>query len=440
MRSLAVMVMFCAIVIALNAPNARSRQAQTAGPTPATKAAPGSPPPAKPDSAAETALQKALATAGSDRAALVRNLEQYLLQYPDAPRKAGVYRALVEACQQLQDPDCALNYAERLVAIQPDDSDMMLVAVDYLQRKGDDASLTRAAGYLTRVIDRVEKAGPEQRAPRQSAGDWQQQHTNLRTALYFVRGQVENSQHDYDAAKKDLQTSYAIQPNSAAAEMLGEIAELKNDPGKAIEEYTLAFDLQDTGPARVDRREVRQKLGNVWRSVHGSEQGLGEEILAAYDRLAAPAVSASPSAANKSAKDTFSFILRRPDGTPLALSTMKGKIVVLSFWATWCGPCQELEPMLIQTEKAYSGNPNVLFLAVNTDEDETQVTPFLQRVKWDIPTAFADGLDDFLGVGSLPTVIVLDREGKIVYRVAGLDLNKFSTSLNTALQNAAGGH
>jgi thiol-disulfide isomerase/thioredoxin len=387
------------------------------------------------------ALQKTLSASGSDRAALVRNLEQYLLQYPDAPRRADVYRALVEACQQLQDDECALNYSERLIAVQPDDSDMMLVAIGYLQRKGDDASLTRAAGYITRVLDRVEKSIPEQRPARQSAAEWRERQNNYLMVLYYLRGQVENTQHQDAPAIKDLEASYSIRPNGLAAELLGEIAERKNDPAKAIEEYTLAFVLPESGPAgKLDRREVRQKLGNVWRAVHGSEQGLGEEILAAYDRLAAPPAAVSAASRNKDAKDMFAFVLRRLDGTPMSLSTVKGKVVVLSFWATWCGPCAELEPMLIQVAKTYAGNPDVAFFAVNSDEDEAQVPPFVQHVKWDIPIVYADGLDEFLTVESLPTVVVLDRDGKIVYRVGGLDLRQFSSSLNAALQNALAAH
>lgn len=415
-----------------------SSNAKTA---PTANAAAAAAPSAKNDVAAEIALEKTLSAAGSDRAAVVRNLEQYLLQYPDAPRRAGVYRAIVEACEQLQDDSCALNYAERLIAIQPDDSDMMLLAVEYLQRQGDDASLTRAAGYVTRVLDRIEKAVPEQRAPRQSVAEWQEQQTAFRTLLYYIRGQAENSRHDYDTAAKDLEKSYSIRANAPAAEMLGEIAERKNDTWNAINEYTLAFVLPDGGPpGKVDRREVRKKLGNAWRAVHGSEKGLGEEILAAYDHLQTQSAAPSPAAANKNAKDTLAFVLHRLDGTPMSLSTDRGKVIVLSFWATWCGPCQELEPMLINISKSYSSNPDVVFLAVNTDEDETVVAPFLRRQKWDIPIAFADGLDVFLKVESLPTVIVIDRSGKIVYRVGGLDLQQFSASLTTALQGVLTPH
>ncbi|HTS12639.1 MAG TPA: redoxin family protein [Candidatus Limnocylindrales bacterium] len=398
---------------------------------------PATPAASKNDAVAEAALEKMLAISGNDRAALVRNLQQYLLQYPDAPRKAGVYRALVEACQQLQDDACALNYAERLIALRPDDSDMMLVAVGYLQRKNDDPSLTRAAGYVTRVIDRVEKLPPEERSPHESMADWQQRQNNLRTVLYYVRGQVEEKEHDYVSAARDLQMSYSISPNAPAAEVLGELAERKNDSAKAIEEYTLAFVLPDNSAAgRVDHHEIRLKLGNVWRIVHGTDQGLGEEILAAYDRLGASTPDNSPAARNKDAKDAFSYVLRRLDGTPMSLSTVKGRVLVLSFWATWCEPCRELEPMFNEVATAWDGNSGVTFLAVNTDEDQSLVEPFLAREKWRLQVVYADGLDDFLKVDSLPTVIVLDANGKIVFRTAGFAKQGFEASLSSAIQNA----
>ena len=222
----------------------------------------------KTDADAEIELQKTISNSGNDRAALVRNLKMYLLSYPDAPRKASVFRALVEACQQLHDAACATEYAERLIAIHPDDSEMMLLAVNLLEQQGDDASLTRAAGYVGRVLDRVEKTSAEERPARASAAEWQDRQDQLRALLYFLRGQIEKKQGTFDTAAKDLETSYSIRANAAAAEQLGEIAERRNDSAAAIEEYTLAFVLPESSPTgKVDRREIRMKLGNVWRKV-----------------------------------------------------------------------------------------------------------------------------------------------------------------------------
>jgi len=388
---------------------------------------------------ADAALQKALADAGNDAAEVARNLKDYLVRFPDAPRAADVERAIVEACQQLGDNPCALDYAERLIAVRPGDSDMMMLAITLLQQQGDDASLTRAAGYATRVLGQIEKATPDQKPPRQSLPDWQKQQGELRAALYCLRGQIENSQRDYDSATKDLETSYSIQPNSLAAEQLGEIAETQKNFPRAIEEYSIAFALPDSGlNGAPDRRDVRRKLGNVWQQVHGSEQGLGDAILAAYDRLApaSPGADANPAARNKDAKNVYDFVLSRPDGTPFPLAALKGKIVALSFWATWCGPCRILEPKFGQVARDFSGNPQVTFLAVSSDQDESFVPPFLARAKWDMTVVYADGLDLFLNAKFLPTVLVLDRSGKIVYSVAGPAPDTFPDSLTAAIERA----
>jgi thiol-disulfide isomerase/thioredoxin len=414
--------------------------AQDSKPTaPRSKTAPDAA--AKKDAEAEADLQKALADAGNDSAALVRNLTDYLARFPDAPRRPSIYRALVEACQQIRNDSCALDYAERLIAIRPDDSQMMLLAVSLLEKKGDDASLTRAAGYVTRVLDRVEKATPDDKPAEESLADFEDGQKQLRAALYYTRGRIENSRHDYDVAEKDFQQSDSIHPNSLAAEKLGEIAEMRNDPKTAIEEYTQAFALPESGPAgSVDRRDLRRKLGNVWRRVHGSDQGLGDAILAAYDHASpAPASSApDPAARNKDAKDFFAFVVRRLDGTEMPLAPLKGKVVVLSFWATWCGPCRALEPLFGRVAASYAGNSNVAFLSVNTDDDETQVAPFVAREKLAVPVTYADGLDSFMKVDTLPTVLILGRDGEIVYRVGELAPEGFSASLTSAIQAALG--
>ena len=393
----------------------------------------------KKDANPETELQKTIADAGNDRGALVRNLERYLQRFPDAPRKAAVFRALVESCEQVQDDACALKYSEQLIALRPDDSEIMMLAVGLLQKQGDEASLTRAAGYVSRVLDRIDKSTATEKPARVSLADWQQQHDELRAALYNLRGQIEKSQHDDAAAEKDLRMSYSVRPNAVAAEQLGEIAEMQRDYATAVQEYLVAFVLPEDGPVgKVNRREVRKRLGNVWRQLHGSEQGLGEAVLAQYDLLGAAQATANPGAGNKNAKDAYAFVLRKLDGTAVPLAGDRGKVLVLSFWATWCGPCRELEPQFVQVAKNYAGNTGIVFYAVNTDEDESLVAPFLSHEKWDVPVVYADGLDAFVKVESLPTVMILDRGGKITYRINGYPPEGFAENLTAAIQAAVG--
>ena len=391
----------------------------------------------------ETELQKALANAGNDSAAMIKNLKEYLREFPDSPRNAAVYRALVEACEQTHDTSCALDFAERLIVTRPDDSQMMLVAVNLLEQRGDDASLRRAAGYVTRILDRVEKAPPEERPARESVAEWQDGQAQLRTALYYVRGQVELAQRNYDAANKDLRMSDSIDPNALAAKTLGEVAETRGDSATAIGEYVQAFTLPESGPAgTVNRRDVLRELTNAWRQVHGGEEGLGDAILAAYDHGALPspdggaATATAAGARNKGAKDVFSFVVRRLDGSPVALNSLRGKIAVVSFWATWCAPCRELGAMFNAVARTYAGNSDVVFFAVNTDADEAQVPAFVAREKWDVPVIYSDGLGAFTRSDTLPTVLVLGRNGEIVYRTGGFPRDAFGDSLTAAIQAA----
>ena len=389
---------------------------------------------------AEIELQRAIEEAGNDRAEMVRKLEEYLKRFPDAPRKAQVYRALVESCSQLHDYPKALDYAERLIVINPDDNEMMMVAVGLLEKHGDEHSLIKAVGYVSRVIDHIEKISPAEKPARVSMSEWKADQTKLRVAVYLIRGRIEMEQRSYDLAEKDLQRCYQLKSNAPCAERIAEIAEIRKDLPGAISYYANAFVLPENGPGGgVDRREVRQKLGNVWRLVHGSDAGLGEAILAAYDRLSEPPKTGdSPAARNKDAHDPYAFVLRKLNGSPVPLAPLKGKVIVMNFWATWCGPCRQIEPLFAQVAEKFAVKSNAVFFAVNTDEDESRVAPFVTLEKIGLPVVFADGLDGFLGVHSLPTVIVLDRAGKIVYRINGFDADTFVASLTSAIENALG--
>jgi thiol-disulfide isomerase/thioredoxin len=385
---------------------------------------------------ADLALKRAVAEAQNDRAALVRNLQQYLVQFPDAPRKAAVYRALVESCEQLNDSACALDNAERLIAIHPDDSDMMMVAVNLLERRGDDSSLTRASGYLTRVIDRVEKVQPGEKSARVSPADWQTQQDELRTSLYVLRGRIEEAQKNYDVAIKDFDESNRVHPNAFAEQHLGAIAELQDNLPLAAEHYLNAFVLPENSPGgSVDRETIRKSLGNLWREMHGSDSGLGEALLRAFDREQVLSQAARPRDKNRDLKDPFAFNLRQINGTPFPLASLRGKVMVLNFWATWCAPCRELEPTFTRVAGTFLGRTDVLFASVNVDEDESRVKPFVEDQKWtaEADVVFGDGLEDLLRVTTLPTVIILDRNGKIAYRANGYQPEAFEERLTTAV-------
>ena len=383
-------------------------------------------------------LQATVQQAGNDRAALIRNLEAYLIKYPDSPRRAPIYRALLESEVQLQNPKRALEYAEQILAIQPEDSQTLFVAATLLERMPDDASQVRAIGYNTHLMELVAKADPESRSPQMTLEDWQAGRVKFTMNLYVLRGKIERHLHKTNEAVKDLTEGFRLLPNVEAALNLGEIAEEGKNADEAVRQYAAAFLLtgQDPNENAVSREGLRLEMGNLWRTTHDSNVGLGDVLLTSYDKARALAKAAAPEppAYNKGLTDLFQFSLRRVDGSAaMKLADTRGKTVVLDFWTTWCSYCRITEEALSDVRKKFAGHDDVIFLAVNKDEDEGQVAQFLKEKQFEGTMVFADGLDALLKVESIPTVIVLDHAGKVAYRTQGFVPDNFVDVLSGAI-------
>jgi len=116
--------------------------------------------------------------------------------------------------------------------------------------------------------------------------------------------------------------------------------------------------------------------------------------------------------------------LKDRSGNEQSLSAFQGKIVVLNFWATWCGPCRDELPMLDKLSTHYDSK-DVVFVAVSIDDKTTQnkIATFLEKKKIEnLPIytgATAETLKQFdLGI-AVPATIILDRDGEVIGRVLG---------------------
>jgi thiol-disulfide isomerase/thioredoxin len=176
----------------------------------------------------------------------------------------------------------------------------------------------------------------------------------------------------------------------------------------------------------------------VWRLAHaGSEAGLGDFLLNTIDEVTAVAATPHP-IRNDGVKDPFAFVLRlAPDGAAYPVATLKGKVLVINFWATWCGPCHALEPIYEKLAARNAGNPQLIFLSANCDEDESLVGPYLAERHSKTTEVFADRLEDLFGVASFPTVLILDASGKVAFRANGFDPETIESDLGIAIRRAS---
>lgn len=123
------------------------------------------------------------------------------------------------------------------------------------------------------------------------------------------------------------------------------------------------------------------------------------------------------------------------DGTTQHLTDHKGRKLVLSFWASWCGPCRKELPALSAWAKE---NPNVDVIAVNVDRDRKMADRFLRAIPVELPIAYDPDANALGGydVTAMPTMFVFDTKGSLVFRKVGFNEAAGLTEILTAVQGA----
>jgi thioredoxin-related protein len=96
-----------------------------------------------------------------------------------------------------------------------------------------------------------------------------------------------------------------------------------------------------------------------------------------------------------------------------------------------------MESMLADVRTKFAGREDVVFLTINADEDETLVAPFLKQQKLGGISVFADGINQAFHVESIPTILVLDKTGKIAYRTQGFAPDGFTDLAIAAITKAS---
>ncbi|MCD2423741.1 TlpA family protein disulfide reductase [Niabella pedocola] len=100
--------------------------------------------------------------------------------------------------------------------------------------------------------------------------------------------------------------------------------------------------------------------------------------------------------------------------------SLKGKVVFINFWATWCPPCIAEMPAIHELYAAFKNNPDIVFLLADADQDLPKATDFIKKKQLDLPVAsFRGTVPASWYSGTLPTTLVLDKTGTLVYRHEG---------------------
>ena len=126
------------------------------------------------------------------------------------------------------------------------------------------------------------------------------------------------------------------------------------------------------------------------------------------------ALSTAPFAA---AVDTApDFALKGRDGETLRLSDHRGEVILLNFWASWCGPCRQEMPLLNTINDRYS-KLGFSVIGVNVDKDSALADKILKDIPVDFPVLYDNEsvVSQNYNVSAMPTTVIIDRDGKMRY-------------------------
>jgi thiol-disulfide isomerase/thioredoxin len=376
---------------------------------------------------------------GTSPVDLIRTLEAYLAKYPHSVQRADVERTLANAAVESNDIPRIARYGELAAATSADNFlllDRLAYAFLILGGEENAAKAYRYARAFEDLVDKMPVATGKDAARRQD----EQERAIGHALMYQARART--MQKDDQDALRLAARAFSAYPSEETAREWAEVLLRAGKQAEAIDHLAEAFVIPDPSATDDKRQGDRLLLGELYAKLHGSEKGLGDLILAAYDRVSTTVetrhkklLALDP---NSSLADPMEFTVTGLDGKKLRLASLKGKLVIMDFWATWCVPCRIQHPLYETLRERFGARGDVVFLEMNSDEDRSVVEPFLTAEKWDKTVYFEDGLARLLNVMNIPSTILIDKNGRVASRMDGFDPDTFLNQMAGRIQSMLG--
>jgi len=385
-------------------------------------------------------LSDAISEAGNSPVDFIRALEKHLAKYPNSPRRSEIERALLRAAIETKDNHRTIAYGERVLERDPGDMQVLdrvtralLVSDDH---DSSELALKYARQYEAELVKSRAQAGPGHMRDAQ----WHEEIDKALGHVLACEARATGNLGKIDDAITLARRAYETYPSAEGARELGRWLVKAGRDQEALVPYADAFAIPDSRNTDMDRAKDRAQLGDIYRKIYGSEKGMGDLILEAYDRtsglLAARNLRLRHNDPNAQAATVEDVTISGVDGQRLAIASLKGKTVVFDFWATWCGPCRMQHPLYQQVEQRFQDAP-VVFLSIATDDEREVVPAFLKDNHWATDRVyFDDGLSRVLAITSIPTTIVVDSRGEVVSRMNGFVPARFVDMLSDRIKDA----
>ena len=116
----------------------------------------------------------------------------------------------------------------------------------------------------------------------------------------------------------------------------------------------------------------------------------------------------------------FELTFKDQNGSIVTLTQLRGKVVFLNFWATWCLPCLAEMPSIHKLYSHFKNNKDIVFIMLDADSNFEKSNAYMDRKKYEMPIYHLTGkVSDQIFSGALPTTIVFDKQGRISFKHQG---------------------
>ncbi len=342
-------------------------------------------------------------------------LEKFLDDFPQQGQNLDNYRnQLISTYIQAKQNDKALS----VLNASPKPDGMMLNSIAWgMIERGEE--LEKAVEWAKKAVDIYRNSDASSKPSYVTAKGWKKNQESglgmiLDTYAFGLQklGRLQEALTSYEEAynltngthpdiNARLVESYVANgKNEKAMQVANECVRKGNSTDKLLEQYKMAY-VKAKGSDKGFDDEVK-KVRNV------AKNDIRQKLM--KERVNKPAID---------------FSLVSLEGKSVKLSELKGKIVVLDFWATWCGPCKASFPYLQKVYDKYKNNDKIVILAVNTWENKTGkereqlVKDFMKDNKYTFPVIYDVNFVEKYNVEGIPTKFIIDKNGKIQFKDIG---------------------